>query len=338
MPSDLFLAASAWPDDSLAHVVPPSCGRGIVAAPAVATDGGHLVVTLSEWRPRQPAHRLVPALSALGESPLGFRFELSAFAAGSWSPQVVGATIGQARFAHGVTRSETLVCEIDEFIANPPAERVRVVLRASAPGASLAAPWCVSLSAWSPGTDERPANDGVRLVVPAFSQMEEGGALRHRVCSPTCVAMVLAYYGAPVAVADIAQEMFQPELDLYGVWPAAIRAAGRRGIGGYLLRFPDWAAAAWCLERGMPVIASVRYDAGELTGAAIVQTSGHLLVLTGYADGEVFVNDPAAPRAEEVARRYRLDELRRVWLARSGVGYVLFARTSPARDPTPPAR
>ena len=213
-----------------------------------------------------------------------------------------------------------------------------MVLRASAPGASLAAPWCVSLSAWSPGTDEQPANDGVRLVVPAFSQMEEDGALRHRVCSPTCVAMVLAYYGAPVAVADIAQEMFQPELDLYGVWPAAIRAAGRRGIGGYLLRFPDWAAAAWCLERGMPVIASVRYDAGELTGAAIVQTSGHLLVLTGYADGEVFVNDPAAPRAEEVARRYRLDELRRVWLARSGVGYVLFARTSPARDPTPPAR
>jgi Peptidase_C39 like family len=86
------------------------------------------------------------------------------------------------------------------------------------------------------------------------------------------------------------------------------------------------------------VIASVRYDAGELSGAAIAQTSGHLLVLTGYADGEVFVNDPAAPRAGEVARRYRLDELRRVWLARSGVGYVLFAPTSPSREPTPPAR
>jgi hypothetical protein len=59
-------------------------------------------------------------------------------------------------------------------------------------------------------------------------------------------------------------------------------------------------------------------------------------VLTGYAGGDVFVNDPAAPEAREVTRRYRLEELRRVWLARSGVGYVLFAGSSSAHDP--PAR
>jgi len=335
LPTDLFLAASAWPSDSLARVVPPSCDRGVVPAPSVTADGGYLVVTFPEWRPRQPAHRLLPAFGELGENALGFRFELSAFAAGAWSPWVAGATVGRARFADSVGRSETLVCEIDEFIANPPAERVRVVLRASGdgPGSPLAAPWCASLSAWSPGTEGLSAADGARLVVPAFSQMEEADAIRQRVCSPTCVAMVLAYYGTRAAVADLAREMLQPELDLYGVWPAAIRAASRRGIGGYLLRFPDWAAAAWCLERGMPVIASVRYGAGELTGAAIAETSGHLLVLTGYAGGDVFVNDPAAPRASEVTRRYRLDELRRAWLARSGVGYVLFAPTGPSLPP-----
>jgi hypothetical protein len=329
LPTDLFLAASAWPSGSLAQVVPPSCDRGVVTASSVESDGDRLVVVFPEWSPRQPAHRLVPALSALGESPRGFRFELSAFAAGSWSPWVAGATVGQARFADAAARSETLVCEIDEFIADPPAERVRLTLRASADTTrpSLAEPWCASLSAWSPGADAAPARAGARLVVPALSQMEEDAAIRHRVCSPTCVAMVLGYYGARVTVAEVAREMFQPDFDLYGVWPAAIRAASRRGIGGYLLRFPDWAAAAWCLERGMPVIASVRYAAGELTGAAIAQTSGHLLVLTGYADGDVFVNDPAAPRAAEVSRRYRLDELQRVWLARSGVGYVLFAPT-----------
>jgi Peptidase_C39 like family len=338
LPTDLFRAASGWPSDVLARVVPPACDRGVEPAPAVVAEGGHLLLTFPEWRPRVPAHRMVPALSALGESPEGFRFELSAFAAGAWSPWIAGATLGRARFADGLARSETLVCEIDEFIANPPAERIRLALRARVGHgqSSLAAPWCVSLSAWSPGSDAAPASGGARLVVPALSQMEEDAAIRHRVCSPTCVAMVLAYHGHRAAVADLAREMLQPELDLYGVWPAAIRAASRRGVGGYLLRFPDWAAAAWCLERGMPVIASVRYGAAELTGAAVGETSGHLLVLTGQAGGDVFVNDPAAPSAAEVARRYRLDELRRVWLGRTGVGYVLFTG-APAPPGTPPA-
>jgi len=339
LPTDLFRAASGWPPDVLVRVVPPACDRGVEPAPAVVAERGQLLLTFPEWRPRAPAHRMVPALSALGESPAGFRFELSAFAAGEWSPWIAGATIGRARFADGLARSETLVCEIDEFIANPPAERIRLALRASAEHgeSSLAARWCASLSAWSPGSDPAPAPGGARLVVPALSQMEEDAAIRHRVCSPTCVAMVLAYHGHHAAVADLAREMLQPELDLYGVWPAAIRAASRRGVGGYLLRFPDWAAAAWCLERGMPVIASVRYGAGELTGAAIGQTSGHLLVLTGQAGDDVFVNDPAAPSAAEVSRRYRLDELRRVWLGGTGIGYVLFGGAS-APTGAPPAR
>jgi len=311
--------------------VPPSCHRGVVSAPPFVPEADQLLVTFPEWRPRVPAHRMVPALSALGESPRGFRFELSAFAEGAWSPWIAGAAVGRARFAEGLTRSATLACEIDEFIANPPAERIRLVLRTSADGAgsSVVARWYASLSAWSPGSDAPLAAGGAHLAVPAFSQMEEDAAIRDRVCSPTCVAMVLGYHGRHVAVADLAREMFQPELDLYGVWPAAIRAASRRGVGGYLLRFPDWAAAAWCLERGMPVIASVRYGVGELAGAAIGETSGHLLVLTGYDEVDVFVNDPAAPRASEVARRYRLDELRRVWLARSGIGYVLFPAPPP---------
>jgi hypothetical protein len=49
-----------------------------------------------------------------------------------------------------------------------------------------------------------------------------------------------------------------------------------------------------------------------------------LLVLTGYEDGEVLVNDPAAAEPSAVARRYRREELIRVWLERAGVGYVLF--------------
>jgi hypothetical protein len=76
------------------------------------------------------------------------------------------------------------------------------------------------------------------------------------------------------------------------------------------------------------VIASVRYAAGELRGAAVESTGGHLLVLTGHDGDWVLANDPAAPTAREVPRRYALTDIRRVWLDRTGVGYVLF-------DPAP---
>src|SRR2546430_10460405 len=157
-----------------------------------------------------------------------------------------------------------------------------------------------------------------------------------RICSPTSVAMVLAYWSARVEVASLAREIFPPGLDRYGVWPAALRAAGRYGVAGYLLRFPDWPSAAWCLTQGLPVIASVRYGAGELAGAAVPETTGHLLVLTGYEGDAVLVNDPAAATAASVARRYRLDQPCRAWLERARRGDVLLpAPPSPRAAPPP---
>src|SRR3989442_7917709 len=147
--------------------------------------------------------------------------------------------------------------------------------------------------------------------------------IRVRICPPASVAMVLAYWSARVEVASLAREIFPPGLDRYGVWPAAIRAGGRYGVAGYLLRFPDWPSAAWCLAQGLPVIASVRYGAGELAGAAIPETTGHLLVLTGYEGDAVLVNDPAAATAASVARRYRLRPPCRVSVELAGGGLVL---------------
>lgn len=305
-------------------------------------DGAEAVVDFPEWRPRRPARHLVPAFSAFTSVHYTLRFEVSARAGGTWSPWAGGAAIGAARFEPVAERADALAAEIDEFRASAPVDAIQLRLRVSAadPRALFAAPWLVTLSAWdgqAAAPDGRTGGRGARLAVPAVSQMEADEAIRRRICSPASVAMVLAYYGAPVDLAALAREIFHPGLDRYGVWPAAIAAAGRRGLAGYLLRFPDWASAAWCLGRGMPVIASVRYGAGELAGAAIPETTGHLLVLTGWEGGEVLVNDPAASTAGEVARRYPLDGLRRAWLAGAGVGYVLFRPpTSPSgRSPRP---
>jgi hypothetical protein len=340
MPTDLFLAASGWPSSVLADVVPPACRRDVQAAPAPRREGDDAVVDLPEWRPRSAARHFVPAFSAVHPAPASFRFEVAVQQGRGWSAWVAGTTIGQARFAPLGARADGLAAEIDEFVADAPAPAVRVRLRVRTHDgdAFFAAPWLVSLSAWDgrlPSPGSARSDGAARLVVPTLSQMDAAEAIRMRICSPVSVAMVLGYWGEHVEIASLAREIFQPALDRYGVWPAAVRAAGRYGVAGYLLRFPDWATAAWCLERGLPVIASVRYGAGELAGAAIPETSGHLLVLTGYAGDEVLVNDPAAATSAEVERRYRRDQLCRVWLERAGVGYVL-VRPSTCPSDRPP--
>jgi hypothetical protein len=329
MTTALRIAASGIPPSVLTDAVPPVCRRGVeVLAPlAVEEAGGEVVMAGPEW-PVNGATSFVPSLAALTSVPFGVRLELSVRAAGAWSPFAAGVGLGGAGFAP-LAPSDGVEVDVDVFSTRAPAEAVRLRLRVRADEAPalLAGRWMLTLSA-SDGVPARsvpgPASPALRLEVPSRSQMDADQAIASRVCSPTCVAMVLDYWRRPTALASLAAEMFHPGVDLYGVWPAAILAAGRRGLAGYLLRFPDWPAAAWCLGRGLPIVASVRYAAGELTGAAVTQTPGHLIVLTGWTGEEVLVNDPAASGVPAVPRRYRRDELARVWLERTGIGYVIF--------------
>jgi len=327
MITDLFVVSSAIDADAIARAIPPAC---LVesSSPRVTASNGELMLEFPEWRPRAAVRHLLPSLSLLADVPYAVRFELTARAGGQWSPWVATATIGPGTFVNLPTAADGLACDIDVYTSATPIERLRLRVRVGAPDVSAlaSAPWVATLSACD--LDPRvPETAGVpipRLAVPALSQIDAPPEIALRICSPTSVAMVLAYCGAPESAVTLAADTFHAPTDGYGVWPAAIRAAGRRGIAGYLLRFPDWSSAAWCLGQGLPVIASVSYAAGELTGAPLAETSGHLLVLTGGDGDYVFVNDPVAPTAAEVPRRYRLDEIQRAWLSRSGVGYVLF--------------
>ena len=167
-----------------------------------------------------------------------------------------------------------------------------------------------------------------RLNVPFFSQRDENPEIAGRICSPTSVAMVLAYRGVNVPVAELAALIHDPGHDLYGVWPRAVQAAFTLGVPGYLTCFSRWSEVRRAIAAEQPLVISIRAEEGQLTGAPYRQTRGHLLVLTGFdAQGRVLVNDPAATTATAGQCAYDRDEMTAVWLHHGGTAYVFPARS-----------
>jgi len=185
---------------------------------------------------------------------------------------------------------------------------------------------------------------GTVLPVPAFSQMvHEGhhpqwGSGGEAWCSPTSLAMVLAYYGISPAPTGItlghtdaivdhtAKMVFDHGYDGTGNW-AFNTAYASTLVGGdaYVTRLHDLREAEDHILAGVPLIVSVAFDRFQLTGAPISASNGHLMVLVGFEpDGDVVVNDPAGATNAEVRRVYDRAEFERIWVAASGgTAYVI---------------
>ena len=157
--------------------------------------------------------------------------------------------------------------------------------------------------------------------VEPLSQMEAAPSIRRRICSPTCLAMIMGLDAERAK--RFVEACYCPVRKLYGIWPRNIRAANACGFTGAIETFHSLDEAAALLDRGVPIIASIRYGEGELTGAATPSTGGHLVVLRGLTSSAAIVNDPAAASRDLVAREYDRAEFARAWLGRRGVGYVL---------------
>ena len=161
-----------------------------------------------------------------------------------------------------------------------------------------------------------------RNVVPAISQLTAPRALRHRICSPTCVAMVLAYHGVADSLLHVAHSCLHGPSGMFGVWPLAVRTLTDAGLVAGVECFDDLDAAAPLLARGLPVVASIRFAAGALPGSPLHATDGHLVVVTGLDDDCVYVNDPAARDASVVPRAYPRAAFAAAWLTERGAAYV----------------
>jgi hypothetical protein len=168
-----------------------------------------------------------------------------------------------------------------------------------------------------------PALWNTRIDVPECSQMvySDGGEVW---CSPTSTSMVLAfldgYTGAceprvRAAVAGVYDWIYNG----HGNWPFNTAYAATQGYESYVARFTSLAKAEEYVAAGVPVIMSIAWGKGDLTGSSIDSTNGHLFVLVGFdASGNPIVNDPASPDDDSVQRTYQRDELEPLWLQASG--------------------
>ncbi|MCE2450373.1 MAG: C39 family peptidase [Candidatus Latescibacteria bacterium] len=319
MSNALLLFAQGLDETALQRAVPPPIQPKQIEP--LAWNGDTFSFDLSP-AVLEGALEILPGLSVVHDGAWGYQFAIECETKTGHSCRAVLDPIGSFVGAEAGAANEEVAAEIDLLRIRAPLQTATLHLRVQ--GVAPTAPALLSVSVRRKGAVPAPtvASRDTALAVPPQSQMVLRPELASHVCSPTSVAMLLAYYGHSADIYDVIAEARHQPSGLYGVWPANIHAAARRGFLGYLLHFPSWDAARALLDAGFPIVASVRYEAGELSRAAIERTSGHLLVVRGCVGDTVLVNDSAAN--DEVARAYDLAEFCKIWLERSAVGYVLF--------------
>ncbi|MBI3288388.1 MAG: C39 family peptidase [Elusimicrobia bacterium] len=163
------------------------------------------------------------------------------------------------------------------------------------------------------------------LGLPPRSQAEAQEKYRHDICSPTSLAMVLAYWGIVRETEEVALAARDRRSQLFGNWPANVAYAGSLGLEGHVARLESLADLESDIAEGRPVIVSVTFAEGELPGAPLRKTNGHLMVVGGFtAEGDVIAYDPAGETRDQVRRVYARAAFHAVWrVKKRGLAYRL---------------
>ncbi|HVC08467.1 MAG TPA: C39 family peptidase [Elusimicrobiota bacterium] len=248
----------------------------------------------------------------------------------SWSPWFeLGRQDGGRFFSPDRQENAYGFVDTDTLTLKKPAAafRYRIILRQ--PGAARAVLRLVAMSvsdgkirparAFAPGPWIR------EIRVAPRSQMTVQSKYRRDICSPTSLSMALSLWGRVLPTTKVAESVQDQTSEIYGDWTFNTAFAGTDGLMSYFSYLDSLRALEREIAAGRPVVASVSFGPGELSGAPIKKTKGHLMLVVGFTRaGDVIVLDPAAPTAKTARRIYRRKEFREVWLVhKRGAAYLI---------------
>lgn len=308
-----------WEAGVFCEMALPPCPAGHIIVPSLSLPGAQCgyQVTLrvgdASWRLQPvPSHR---PLGAVGEQARQ----------GYARTRARGAQRGCAESPScpGTTAFSPISMHIDCFHteADVPASRLFFHLRQPSPPDLFLAVLSVRPLRLAPGMPRRQAVGA--QTPPAISQMEAPQGIRQRICSPTALAMMLKAEDAKIDWPDVVAQCLDERTQAYGCWPLAIRCAAGYGRVGAVEALASWDPVLAVLRASLPIVASIDFGPGELPGAPLAKTAGHLVTCHGLDGDSVLVHDPAAESVAAVPRRYDLAAFSKAWLGHRGASYIL---------------
>lgn len=297
--------------------------------PAVA-PGAPFAEAVPSWSAHTPAGTWieVQARARQGEQWTGF-YQIARW--DSLAESSRRTSFGPQRDAAGHVATDTLVL-------HAPAERIQLQVRLHTSGASAPAlhSLAVTLSDDATSTAAGARLPIRELAVPPRAQLDYPDG--PNICSPTSIAMLLAYWHArtgdarltpfaePRAVADIACPLvYDPAYEGHGNWAFNTALAASYGLRAHVARLAGLADLGAWIAAGVPVAISVAWQPGQLDNAPIEASRGHLLIASGFSPaGDVIVADPRGGTPAEVRRVYRANQLERAWQHSHGLAYLVY--------------